>query len=107
MLIYRKSMPELDLHGEDRIGATIKVNHFIDDNYKLGIEEMAIVHGIGQGILKKEVHKVLKKNKKVVEYSVDCFNDGCTLVKIMKNIDIKSNMCYNTTHNWGGNYIYV
>jgi hypothetical protein len=25
----------------------------------------------------------------------------------MKNIDKKSNMCYNTTHNWGGNYIYV
>jgi hypothetical protein len=25
----------------------------------------------------------------------------------MKKVDIKSNMCYNTTHNWGGNYIYV
>jgi DNA mismatch repair protein MutS2 len=92
-------MPELDLHGEDRIGASIKVNHFIDDNAKIGNEEIAIVHGIGQGILKKEVHKVLKKNKKVVEYNIDCFNDGCTLVKIMKNIDKKSNMCYNTTHN--------
>ena len=92
-------MPELDLHGEDRIGASIKVNHFIDDNAKIGNEEIAIVHGIGQGILKKEVHKVLKKNKKVVEYNIDCFNDGCTLVKIMKNIDKKSNMRYNTTHN--------
>ena len=92
-------MPQLDLHGEDRIGASIKVNHFIDDNAKIGNEEIAIVHGIGQGILKKEVHKVLKKNKKVVEYNIDCFNDGCTLVKIMKNIDKKSNMRYNTTHN--------
>ena len=92
-------MPELDLHGEDRIGAAIKVNHFIDDNSKLGNDEIAIVHGIGQGILKKEVHKVLKKNKKVVEYNIDCFNDGCTLVKIMKNIDKKSNMRYNNTHN--------
>ena len=99
MIMYRKSMPELDLHGEDRIGASIKVNHFIDDNAKIGNEEIAIVHGIGQGILKKEVHKVLKKNKKVVEYNIDCFNDGCTLVKIMKNIDKKSNMRYNTTHN--------
>ena len=102
MLIYRKSMPELDLHGEDRIGATIKVNHFIEDNYKIGIEEMAIVHGIGQGILKKEVHKVLKKNKKVVEYSVDCFNEGCTLARLSKNVDILNKKCYNTPHNSGG-----
>ena len=100
-------MPELDLHGEDRIGASIKVNHFIDDNAKIGNREIAIVHGIGQGILKKEVHKVLKKNKKVVEYNIDCFNDGCTLVKIMEFVDKKSNMRYNNTHNWGGNYIYV
>ena len=107
MLIHRTSMPELDLHGEDRIGASIKVNHFIDDNYNLGIEEISIVHGIGSGILKKEVLKVLKNNKKVVEYNIDCFNEGCTLVKIMKKVDNQSNKCYNTRHNWGGNYIYV
>jgi DNA mismatch repair protein MutS2 len=92
-------MPELDLHGEDRIGASIKVNHFIDDNYNMGIDEIAIIHGIGSGILKKEVLKVLKNNKKVIEYNVDCFNDGCTLVKLTKKVDLKSNMCYNTTHN--------
>lgn len=99
MILYRKSMPELDLHGEDRIGARIKVNHFIDDNYSIGNEEVAIVHGIGSGILKKEVQNILKKNKKVIEYNVDCFNDGCTLVKITKKVDLLSNMCYNTTHN--------
>ena len=96
-------MPELDLHGEDRIGANIKIKHFIDDNYDLGNEEIAIVHGIGAGILKKEVHKVLKNNKKVVEYNIDCFNDGCTLARITKKVDKLSNMCYNTTHIWGGN----
>ena len=88
-------MPELDLHGEDRIGATIKVNHFIDDNYKLGNSEVAIVHGIGSGILKKEVLKALKNNKKVIEYNLDCFNEGCTLAKIVKKVDFESNMCYN------------
>jgi len=92
-------MPELDLHGEDRIGASIKVNHFIDDCIKQKEYEISIVHGIGTGILKKEVHKVLKNNKKVVEYNIDCFNDGCTLVKISNKVDILSNKCYNTRHN--------
>ena len=87
MILYRKSMPELDLHGEDKIGAKIKIEHFIDDNIKMGIEEIAIIHGIGSGILKNEVQKVLKNNKKVLEYNIDCFNDGCTLAKISKTID--------------------
>ena len=85
MILYRKSMPELDLHGEDKIGAKIKIEHFIDDNIKMGIEEIAIIHGIGSGILKNEVQKVLKNNKKVLEYNIDCFNDGCTLVKVLKD----------------------
>lgn len=95
-------MPSLDLHGEDRIGATIKVREFIDDNYKLGNIEIAIVHGIGQGILKKEVFKVLKKDKRVVEYCLDCFNEGCTLVKLCRKIDKNGFMCYNTAHNLKG-----
>ncbi len=90
-------MPELDLHGEDRIGATIKVNHFIDDNYNLGYSEIAIVHGIGNGILKKEVLKILKNNKKIIEYNIDCFNEGCTLARIVEKIDFDSNKCYNKT----------
>ena len=43
-------MPQLDLHGEDRIGARIKVKTFIEDNFKLENEEIAIIHGIGEGI---------------------------------------------------------
>ena len=85
MILFRKSMPQLDLHGEDRIGARIKVNQFIKENYELGIEEIAIVHGVGKGILKKEVLLMLQKDKRVVRYNIDCFNDGCTLVKIPKN----------------------
>ena len=56
MLIHRSTMPELDLHGEDRIGASIKVNHFIDDCIKQKEYEISIVNGIGRGILKNEVH---------------------------------------------------
>lgn len=88
-------MPSLDLHGEDRIGARIKIKTFIDDNCKLGNEEIAIVHGIGKGILKKEVLDMLKKDKRVLEYNLDCFNEGCTLVRLDKKIDKPNKKWYN------------
>ncbi len=77
-------MPKLDLHGDDRISAKIKVLDFINDNLKLGNYEVAIIHGIGSGILKREVHKLLRENKMVEEFGIDYFNEGCTLVKISK-----------------------
>lgn len=95
-------MPQLDLHGEDIIGARIKVNNFISDNYKIGNEEIAIIHGVGKGILKKEVLQMLKNDKRVVEYNIDCFNDGCTLVKLSKNIDNSKRKWYNTSQILGG-----
>lgn len=75
-------MEQLDLHGEDRIGAKIKVRSFLNDNYKLGNKEIAIVHGVGKGILKKEVLDILRHDKRVEEYNIDMFNEGCTLVKL-------------------------
>lgn len=95
-------MPQLDLHGEDRINACILVKSFINDNYRMGNEEFAIIHGIGKGILKKEVETVLKKDKRVIEFGTDYFNFGCMLVRIIKNVDKTQKMCYNTRHNLKG-----
>ena len=88
MILFRNNMPQLDLHGEDRIGARIKVNTFINDNYKLGILEIAIIHGVGKGILKNEVLSILKNNKRVDTYNIDMFNEGCTLVRLKNIVDI-------------------
>ena len=41
---------------------------------------------LGQGIVKQEVHNVLKNNKKVKEYKTDNFNSGCTIVKLDINL---------------------
>lgn len=103
-LLYRKSMPTLDLHGEDIINTHILVNEFLNDCEKLQQYELAIIHGVGKGILKKEVHNMLKKDKRVVEFGLDIFNEGCTLVCInSKKIDKANKMCYNTQHNQRGN----
>lgn len=78
--------PKLDLHGMDQEITKILVNEFINDNYKLKIENVIIIHGKGKGILRKTVQEVLKKNKLVDSYYLDFFNDGCTVVTIKKNI---------------------
>ena len=88
MILYRSNMPQIDLHGEDRIGAKIKVKTFIDDNYKMHNSEIAIIHGVGKGILKKEVLSILKNDKRVETYNIDMFNEGCTLAKLKNKVDI-------------------
>lgn len=104
MMSFHSNMPQLDLHGQDKISAGILVKDFINDNFKLRNEEFAIIHGTGQGILKKEVSRLLKRDKRVVYYGTDFYNLGCTLVKINVNIDKKTELCYNTAHNSrGGN----
>lgn len=80
-------MPQIDLHGEDRVGARIKVKTFLDDNYKLYNKEVAIIHGLGKGILKKEVLNILRHDCRIEKYNIDMFNEGCTLVKFKDKVD--------------------
>jgi len=58
--------PHLDLHGEDRDSARILIEEFLNDNYKLKKMNVVIVHGIGEGVLKKTVHDTLKRNMKLI-----------------------------------------
>lgn len=78
------NLPTLDLHGEDRIHAVMLVEEFLNDQYSLHNEYLRIVHGIGSGILRREVTAYLKKHPLVVDVHLDMFNEGCTNVKIKK-----------------------
>lgn len=77
-------MRELDLHGETREIARILIEEFIRDSIKIGEEKVKIIHGIGTGVLKKEVQKVLKNNKNVEKSYIDFFNIGQTIVVLKK-----------------------
>jgi len=103
-VINRETLPKLDLHGEPKDIARILVEEFIEYNYTLGELELVIIHGIGTGTLKKEVHRTLKNNKKVVEFGLDMFNPGCTLVRLGAKVDSKSKVWYNTHHKLEGEY---
>lgn len=80
--LFIKSLPTLDLHGFDRYTARLALEDFINDNYKLKIKKIIVIHGIGSSILKKEVHNTLKKNKYVEAYKLHNFNSGCTIVSL-------------------------
>lgn len=81
--IFLERYHKIDLHGYDRDSARVAVNDFIDENIILGNDTILIIHGIGTGIIKKEVHETLSHNKHVLEYKTDNFNDGCTIVKLI------------------------
>lgn len=76
------NLPSIDLHGLDRVAAIIKVDEFIKDSIKLKNKKIIIIHGIGSGILKNEVHKHLKKNKNVLDYKLYYNNVGQTIVTL-------------------------
>ena len=81
-VIFIDSFPSIDLHGFDRDTARVKVLEFINDNIKLKKDIICIVHGIGSGIIKNEIHNTLKRNKNVIEYKLFFNNVGCTIVKL-------------------------
>ena len=78
--------PTLDLHGEEKAMIYALVTEFIKDNYKMGNREILIIHGKSTNILTKEVHRVLKGNKLVLEYYLDNWNLGQTVVHLISKL---------------------
>ena len=77
-----ENLPSIDLHGEDKISAVIKTKEFINDNVKLRNKLIVVIHGVGKGILKNEIHKCLKVNRNVIDYRLDIFNKGMTIIEL-------------------------
>ena len=82
MNIFIDRYPSIDLHGYDRDSARMMTNDFVAENLFLKNEMIVIIHGIGSGIVKREVHEALRMNKYVLEYKTDNFNSGVTVVKL-------------------------
>ncbi len=59
--------PSIDIRGERLADALGIVNKFIDDALMVGINQVKILHGKGNGILKEEIRKYLKTIPGVAE----------------------------------------
>lgn len=81
-MIYYSNVPSLDLHGFDRDYARIQILEFLEDQHIMKNKRIVIIHGRGTGILKKITQDTLKKHKYVLEYKIDNFNDGMTVVTL-------------------------
>lgn len=77
-------LPTIDVHGYNRDMIKCVLNEFISDNIKLKNNKIVIIHGKGSGILKNEIHELLKKDKRVKGYYLDGFNIGETIIELNK-----------------------
>lgn len=77
--------PELDLRGVRGEEAIAKVQKFIDDAFVLGNNRLKIIHGRGDGILRKLIREYLKSQPRVLRYEhekAEFGGDGATIVNL-------------------------
>ncbi len=79
--IFTNYLSSIDLHGEDRVNALIKVDEFINDSIKLKYKRIIVIHGKGSWVLKDAIHDYLKKDPRVNEYGLD-INTGQTIISL-------------------------
>lgn len=76
--------PQLSIRGMRGPEAMKEVQHYLDNAIASGLNEVQIIHGKGEGILKKLVHEYLDNRKEVKGYEmapIEQGGAGCTIVK--------------------------
>jgi DNA mismatch repair protein MutS2 len=75
--------PQLEIRGMRGAEAMKEVQHYIDDAVAAGKDQVMIIHGKGEGVLKKLVHEYLDKRTEVKDYEIAPLEQGgagCTVV---------------------------
>ena len=67
---------EINIIGKRYEEAMAMIDKFLDDAIVLGYPHVRIIHGMGTGVLRKGVRKMLEKNKHVVSYRDGGPNEG-------------------------------
>ena len=68
--------PSIDIRGERLTDALDIITHFIDNALMVGMHEVSILHGKGNGILREEIRKYLKITPGVVSFRDEALNSG-------------------------------
>ena len=81
---YKMVKPQLSIRGMRGNAAMKDVQQYIDNAVAAGRSDVRIIHGKGEGILKKLVHEYLNKRREVDSYElapIEQGGAGCTVVK--------------------------
>ena len=76
--------PEINVVGKTTLEAVEDVRNFIDNAIVSNLEEIKIIHGIGEGKLLKTIREYLKKDKNVLEFRAGKYGEGENGVTIVK-----------------------
>ena len=66
----------VNVRGENLHDALNIAEKYIDDAFMAKLKEITIIHGRGEGVLKKGIHDMLKGNKQVDSYRYGEYNEG-------------------------------
>ena len=75
---------ELNVIGKTSLEALEDLKFFIDQAIINGLEEIKVIHGVGSGILLKEIRNYLKSEKNVLEYRRGKYGEGENGVTIIR-----------------------
>ena len=75
---------EINVLGKTSLEALDEVERFIDQAIVNNLQEIKIIHGVGEGILLKSIREYLKKNKNVNEFRRGNYGEGENGVTIIK-----------------------
>ena len=74
----------VDVRGKNLEDAVMDVEKYIDDAFISGLEEVTIIHGRGEGILRKGLHDMFKRHKNVKSFRKGSYNEGGDGVTVLK-----------------------
>tara|TARA_R110002096_G_scaffold97694_16_gene217779 strand:- start:3039 stop:5444 length:2406 start_codon:yes stop_codon:yes gene_type:complete len=77
--------PSIDLRGFRTDKAINEVTHYLDRAIFRGLQQVDIIHGLGDGILKDQIHSYLNQRNDIKSFKLaneDFGGAGCTVVKL-------------------------
>ena len=85
--VDRKSSfsPTIDIRGMLVDEALSKITPWLDEGYVLGAGELKVIHGKGEGNLRRGVHSFLRTENRVKSWKserMDQGGDGCTIIEL-------------------------